>query len=71
MRQIGPDTYVCTLCNATVFVSGLEPPVAVIVGQSGRPNIRVVSVEGVEVHRCAVAAEPTPSTPVRTGGAPT
>jgi hypothetical protein len=54
MPRIGPDTYVCTLCNTTIAVSGEERPVDMIVGQSGEPNVRVVSVENVEVHRCIV-----------------
>jgi hypothetical protein len=32
--------------------------VVVIVAESGRPNVRVVSVVGVEVHRCIVPDEP-------------
>ena len=58
MRPVSPDTYVCTLCNTTVVVSGEERPVVVIVAQSGQPNVHVVSVAGVEVHRCVVPDEP-------------
>ncbi len=29
MRRIGPDTYVCTICNTTIAVSGKERPVDV------------------------------------------
>jgi len=58
MRQLGPDTYVCTLCNATIAVSGEERPVVMMVAESGQPNIRVVSVAGVEVHRCVIAERP-------------
>jgi hypothetical protein len=58
MRRIGPDTYVCTLCNTPVAVSGEARPVDVIIGQSGQPNIRVVSVAEVEVHRCVIAENP-------------
>jgi hypothetical protein len=58
MKRIGPDTYVCTLCNTTVEVSGEERPVVVIRADSGQPNIRVVTVQDVEVHRCIVADAP-------------
>ena len=58
MKRVGPDTYVCTLCSTTVEVSGEERPVVVLVADSGQPNIRVVSVEDVEVHRCIVPDGP-------------
>jgi hypothetical protein len=55
MRQLGPDTYLCTLCNSTIAVSGKERPVVMMAAESGQPNLRVVSVAGVEVHRCVIA----------------
>ena len=58
MRQVSPDSYVCTLCNTTVVVSGEERPVVVIAAQSGQPNVRVVSVKNEEVHRCIVPDDP-------------
>ena len=59
MRQVGPDTYVCTLCDTRVAVSGLERPVVMLAAESGHPNLRIVSVAGVEVHRCVVSDTPT------------
>jgi hypothetical protein len=58
MERIGENTYVCTVCQATVTVESDEPAVVVIVGQSGQPNIRVASVEGVEIHRCVLPDAP-------------
>ena len=59
MRKTSQDTYVCTLCNATVVVSGEERPVVMLAADSGQPNVRIVSVANVEVHRCVIADEPT------------
>jgi hypothetical protein len=61
MKKVGPDTYVCTLCNTTVAVSGEARPVVVMRADSGQPNIRVVSVEDVEVHRCVIPDNPRPA----------
>ena len=58
MERIGDKTYLCTVCHATVKVDSEERPVAAIIGQSGEPNVRVVTVEGVEVHRCVLADSP-------------
>jgi hypothetical protein len=58
MKRIGPDTYICTLCETTVPVSGEERPVVMLAAESGQPNIRIVSVAGIEVHRCVVADAP-------------
>jgi len=55
MRRIRPDTYECSLCGAIVEVSGDARPVVMMAAQSGEPNVRVVTVEGVEVHRCVIA----------------
>jgi hypothetical protein len=54
MRRVGPDTYVCTLCNTTVALSGEERPVIMMAAQSGEPNIRIVTVANLEVHRCVI-----------------
>jgi hypothetical protein len=58
MKRINPDTFVCTLCNTTVAVNGEDQPVIVLAAQSGQPNMRLVSVDGVEVHRCTIPATP-------------
>lgn len=58
MRQLGPDTYVCTLCSTTIKLSGEERPVVMMAAESGQPNIRIVSVADVEVHRCVIADQP-------------
>ena len=47
------DTYRCTDCDARVEVAdGGEQPVEGLLRRSGRPSHRVVTVAGVEVHRC-------------------
>ena len=58
MERVGENTYGCTLCGVTVTVESDQPAVVVIVGQSGKPNVRVASVEGVEIHRCELPDHP-------------
>jgi len=58
MERIDENTYVCTLCHANVKVESDERPVVTMVAQSGEPNLRVVTVEGVEVHRCVIPNGP-------------
>jgi hypothetical protein len=57
MERIGDGAYRCTVCGSEVQVGTNETPVVVLVGQSGKPNERVVTVEKVEIHRCTFPAD--------------
>jgi hypothetical protein len=57
MERIDDATYRCTVCGAKVKVGANETPVAMLVGQSGKLNERVVTVGTVEVHRCTFPAD--------------
>jgi hypothetical protein len=57
MKQ-GQRSYVCPICNAAVTVSNEREPAVTIEAQSGAPTVRVVTVAGVEVHRCIVPDQP-------------
>jgi hypothetical protein len=47
--------YECALCGEMLDVPfGAEPTIVFHAG-SGRPNTRVILVDGVEIHRCTVA----------------
>ena len=47
------NAYRCTDCDITVEVDGDgQRPVEGLLRRSGRPSQRVVTVAGVEVHRC-------------------
>jgi hypothetical protein len=76
MERIGEGIYRCTVCGGEVQVDADETPVAVLVGQSGKPNERVVTVGNVEVHRCSFPAdrgrvfEAAVSAQVATNGSP-
>jgi len=46
--------YVCTLCGAVLEVAEDKVPLAVIKAASGTPNMRTISVDGKEIHRCPI-----------------
>ena len=52
--------YVCVLCGAEIDVTPDQRPVVVIRGSSGKPNVRCISLDGMEIHACPFEAE-TPS----------
>ena len=47
--------YECIHCSAVLNVDVTERPIVTFSAASGRPNIRILSVRGVEIHRCEVA----------------
>ena len=57
MKQ-GERSYVCPSCSVALTVSNEREPVVMIEGLRGGPTVRVVSVMGVEVHRCVVPGVP-------------
>ena len=57
MRQ-GQRDYMCPKCDATITVSNEREPAVVFDYQRNEPTVRVVTVMGVEVHRCVVPGVP-------------
>jgi hypothetical protein len=49
-RRYGVDH--CAICGAVVHIPLGKQPVRVLRGGSGKPNIRIIKVDGVEIHRC-------------------
>ncbi len=43
--------FVCVLCGEALTVSETDT-VTTIAGSSGKPNRRILSVKGKEIHRC-------------------
>jgi hypothetical protein len=53
VQLVRPGVYRCTVCDALVETPERDdPPVVVLVAEGGQPTERVVTVDGVEVHRC-------------------
>ena len=44
--------YECTLCGAVLDVDSETEPKVAIHAASGKPNERVLSIDGNEIHRC-------------------
>jgi hypothetical protein len=44
--------YICAQCGAVLSIGEDEAPRVTIHGASGRRNERVITVGGVEIHRC-------------------
>ena len=53
MRRRG-DIYECALCGAVLDVRDDARSQTMLIQASGEPTVRVVLVEGVEIHRCEV-----------------
>jgi hypothetical protein len=51
-RRDGRDN--CSLCGEEIPMPRRRRFRTVIIGVSGKPNVRVVTVEGAEVHRCEI-----------------
>ena len=46
--------YECAHCGAVLDIDADAEPMVVVHAASGRPNMRVITVDGDEVHRCEV-----------------
>lgn len=45
--------YHCAVCGAVVDIGlGLDRPLSMLLGASGKPNMRVITLSGIEVHSC-------------------
>jgi len=58
MKRIDAHTHRCKVCNAVFWSKSEAVPLAVIKTYSGQPTVRVISVGGEEVHRCAIGKAP-------------
>lgn len=46
--------YLCTLCGEQIDIAPEQQPLVLIKASGGKPNLRVISLDGVEVHACPV-----------------
>jgi hypothetical protein len=46
--------YECVHCNVILDIPVDERPIVTISAASGRPNVRILKMHGVEIHRCEV-----------------
>jgi hypothetical protein len=46
--------YACSFCGAILEISTETSPHVTIEGKGGRPNVRILSLAGDEIHRCEV-----------------
>jgi hypothetical protein len=49
--EVREGKFFCILCGAELEVSEAQT-VTTIAGASGKPNVRILSVNGEELHRC-------------------
>jgi hypothetical protein len=49
--------YECSLCGEVLDIPFGAEPTIVFHAASGKPNTRVILVDGVEIHRCNVAGQ--------------
>jgi hypothetical protein len=53
VEKLGVGRYLCKVCGALVETGPHhEPPLSVLVTARGRPDQRLVMVNGYEIHRC-------------------
>ena len=55
--------YECAQCGIALDVPPQTTPVVTIIAASGKPNIRAVSVDAIEIHRCVIASGETTAPP--------
>jgi hypothetical protein len=48
--------YECAHCGVVLDIPLVKDPTVVIHASSGEPNVRVLSYEGREIHRCEIPA---------------
>jgi hypothetical protein len=47
--------WTCKQCGVVLDVPDGRRPDVMIAGESGRPNVRILSVDGREIHRCEIS----------------
>jgi hypothetical protein len=55
VRERG-STWTCRECGTVIDIEGGRVPDVRIHGASGQPNMRVLVLDGEELHRCEIAA---------------
>ena len=58
MRREDSGSYVCAHCGVAVNLAEDETARITIFAAGGRPNVRVVSSGGREIHRCEISSTP-------------
>lgn len=46
--------WACAVCGAELDVPDGKRPTVVLIGSSGKRNVRALVIEGEEIHRCEV-----------------
>ena len=46
--------YVCAGCGTTLGRPPMQEPLATIIGEGGKPNVRVFRIGRREIHRCEI-----------------
>ncbi len=49
-----PNVNRCVICDSVVDIPPGKRPVWVLHGAPGKPNVRLIKVDGVEIHRCEI-----------------
>jgi hypothetical protein len=55
--RLNDGRYECVHCGAVLDIPLVGEPKVMIHGASGEPNMRVLSLNGKEIHRCDVDAD--------------
>lgn len=45
----------CKQCGAVVDVPAGRQPDVMIAAASGQPNVRILTIDGTEIHRCMIS----------------
>jgi hypothetical protein len=53
-NQVREGKYACSFCGAILEISTEMSPHVTIEGKGGRPNVRILTLAGDEIHRCEV-----------------
>jgi hypothetical protein len=54
----GERDYFCPMCSTAISVPAEREPAVMIHAPKGEPAVRIVTVKGIEVHRCPMPDEP-------------
>jgi len=55
MRRVSPSIWVCTGCNEVLIVPDGARPVELEVRAERDPPVRIIAINGSEIHRCSPA----------------
>jgi len=57
MLRMRDGIYQCSLCGAMVDVRSNVRPQVTIVAAGGKPNVRILTLDGHEIHRCEMPSD--------------